>query len=312
MAHTDSGAAAIVMVSDADSAMVCILPDLVTRGGDVGASARRRRRAGNEPWIDAHRPLSPNPSIGTRKPTASDDPGLPSGPSGRARVVATAITTWASSVRSIVRRTREGVGGPSRKYSWTTEISSVRLRCTAFQYAQRKVKTPTANSVMAVTAPIHWAVVETPRLRTRPSGRTPVAATRSALDDPDDVEHGVGSGLVSRRFLAVMGALADAERFAEAGGEHVVGELLHRPARAARPIAARAGVVVEQRSNADGRLGDVLRATRRRGRSRRRPPLRPRRRSRRPPVARRTRRPRRTRCRSLPARARPTGCGTAW
>ena len=41
-----------------------------------------------------------------------------------------------------------------------TAISWVRLRCTAPQYDQRKANTPIANSVIAVTAPTHWAVVE--------------------------------------------------------------------------------------------------------------------------------------------------------
>jgi hypothetical protein len=75
--------------------------------------------------------LRPTPNIGTRKPSASDEPGLPSGPSKRANVVVTAIASCTTSNVSITRRTRGGVGGPSRKYSWATPISSRRLRCTA-------------------------------------------------------------------------------------------------------------------------------------------------------------------------------------
>jgi hypothetical protein len=73
----------------------------------------------------------PKPNIGTRKPSARDDPGLPSGPSRRANAVTSATTVCTASAPSIVVRIRDGIAGPNRKYSCETVISSVRLRCTA-------------------------------------------------------------------------------------------------------------------------------------------------------------------------------------
>ena len=80
----------MAMVSVAVSAMSVILAD--GTGGDgtfrrigLAGVAATSRRGPNAPCRAAHRPFMPMPNIGTRNPTASDDPGLPSGPSRRAK-----------------------------------------------------------------------------------------------------------------------------------------------------------------------------------------------------------------------------------
>ena len=166
MAHTDSGAAAIVMVSDRGlshglhsarsrrSVGRCSVCGLDLLG-------RRRSRRTNAPWT--RRPTGRSARIRASARGSRRRATIP----GCRRVRRVGRASWPPRSRpgragsgASLRRTGGGVGGPSRRNSWATEISSVRLRCTAFQYAHRKVKTPIANSVIAVTAPTHCAVVE--------------------------------------------------------------------------------------------------------------------------------------------------------
>ena len=111
------------------------------------------------PWNAHHRPLSPNPNIGTRKPTASDVPGEPSRfRSGERR---------GERHHDLDREHRQhgpphasGVGVTEEQVHLRDRDLLVRLRCTAFQNDQRNAKTPIANSAIAVMAPTHCAAVE--------------------------------------------------------------------------------------------------------------------------------------------------------
>ena len=62
---------------------------------------------------------------------ASDDPGEPSGPLGRARVVISAVRNCTATRLNMIRRTRAGTASPSSRNSCVTDTCSVRLRWTA-------------------------------------------------------------------------------------------------------------------------------------------------------------------------------------
>ena len=116
----------MVMYSVAVSAMVVILADRTGADGTfpgIGLAARRRLAVGRGPnvaWRAAHRPFMPKPNIGTRNPTASDDPGLPSGPSRRANVVTAAMASWAASRPFIASRTARGRRRPGEQEELTS------------------------------------------------------------------------------------------------------------------------------------------------------------------------------------------------
>ncbi len=305
------------MVSDAVSAMALILSRRsIDPRSDLGSGSRR----GTPPTARSARSRTSAP--GTRGPATTR--ACRPGPSRRANVVASAMATCGSEQhRASTRRDAGRRRRPDEEVQLATPISSVRLRCTAFQYAHRNANTPMANSASGddrrdplpdrreerlPPAPAVTREQQPCRRGRRARATSPApSATRRAADR-------------GRRPVGVVGVV-------HAGAHHATHSQRRcpaaRPARRRRtrrrarwpapraPIARAARRVVEQaprtpRRPRRGRPGGA-----RRGRSRRRRRPRRRRRSRRRPAARRTPRPRRTRCRSPPARARPTGCGTS-
>ena len=89
IAHTVSGEAAIVIVSEAVSAMLSILPDFTRARGDCDRPGPGRERGVRH----CPEPVEPEPQHRHEEADGERRAGLPSGPSRRAKVVIVAITT---------------------------------------------------------------------------------------------------------------------------------------------------------------------------------------------------------------------------
>ena len=225
----------------------------------------------------------------------------------------------------MMRRTRGGVGGPSRRYSpahrdlvGAAALHGVVVRPQEREHAdgeqrqrgdrrdplpergeERRAGQRAAGDGERATVAGEVAADEARRRRPgSAAGRALVVARR------------LGSARRPSTVSRLVAPRHHPQRSAEPLGQHVVGELGDGPLAATpRPSSARrAGRRAAPRTPPRPRAG--RRAGARRGRSRRRRRPRPPRPSRRRPAARRTPPPRRTRCRSPPARARPTACGT--